>query len=190
MVAVTKPKVVWQIQTQHVTLQPDWRALVEERLQRLEERYPELIRVHVTLKHGRHHVHGTEEVDIVATCSGATLRAAKQEETMRDAIHAALDVLERELAAHHEARRHFGKVPGARASGTIARLFTDRGYGFILTENGEEIYFHRNSLSGLEFVSLGLGRPVELEIEHGARGLQASRVFPAGEHGDVTRPSR
>jgi ribosomal subunit interface protein len=180
-VAVTKPKVVWQIQTQHVTLQPDWRALVEERLQRLEERYPELIRVHVTLKHGRHHVHGTEEVDIVATCSGATLRAAKQEETMRDAIHAALDVLERELAAHHEARRHFGKAPAPRAPGTIARLFTDRGYGFILTDNGQEVYFHRNALHELDFVSLGLGLPVQIEIEHGPRGPRASRVLPVGE---------
>jgi len=174
-------KVASQIQTQHVTLQPDWRALIEERLRRLGERYPRLIRVHVTLKHGRHHAKGTEEVDIVATCPGATLRAAKQEESMRDAIHAALDALERELVAHHEARRHFGKAPGPRASGTVARLFTDRGYGFILTENGEEVYFHRNALHELDFVSLGLGFPVELEIEHAARGPQASRVFPVGE---------
>ena len=171
----------FRIQTRHVTLQPDWRALIEERLRRLADRHPKLSHVHVTLKHGGHHLRGTEEVDIVATCPGATLRAAKREENMRDAIHAALDVLERELAAHHEARRHFGKAPGPRASGTIARLFTDRGYGFILTENGEEVYFHRNALHEFDFASLGLGLPVELEIEHGARGPQARRVFPVGE---------
>jgi ribosomal subunit interface protein len=170
-----------EIQTQHVDMQPEWRTILDERLTRLGERYPELIRVHVTLKHGRHHRSGAEEVDIVANCAGATLRAAKQEEVMRDAVHASLDALERELAAHHEARRHFGKPPGPRPSGTVVRLFTDRGYGFIVVDGGEEVYFHRNALQELDFESLRVGLPVELEIERGDRGLQASRVFPAGE---------
>ena len=170
-----------EIQTQHVDLQPEWRALIDDRLSRLLERYPTLIRVHVTLKHGRHHLHGAEEVDIIATCPGATVRAAKQEEEMRDALHAALDVLERELAAHHEERRHFGKPPGPRPSGTIARVFKDRGYGFIVTDAGEEIYFHRNALHELDFASAQPGLPVEFEIERGRRGPQASRVFPVGE---------
>jgi ribosomal subunit interface protein len=110
------PEVSHRIQTQHVALQPEWRALIEERLARLAERYPELIRVHVTLRHDRHHRSGVEEVDILATRAGRTLRAAKQEETMRDAIHAALDAVERELAAHHEAHR----PRGTRVPGTIA----------------------------------------------------------------------
>ena len=135
----------------------------------------------MTLKHGRHHLRGVEEVDIVATCPGATLRAAKQEEEMRDAVHAALDALERELTAHHEERRHFGKAPGPRTSGTIARLYTDRGYGFIRTDDGEEVYFHQNALHELNFASLPLGLPVELDIEPGEQGPQASRVFPVGE---------
>jgi ribosomal subunit interface protein len=170
-----------EIQTQHVEMQPEWSALIDERLARLAERHPELIRVHVTLKHGRHHQHGADEVDIVATYPGATLRAGKEEEEMRDALHAALDVLERELAAHREQRRHFGKAPGPRASGTIASLFTDRGYGFIRTDEGEEVYFHQHALHELDFASLALGLPVELEIEQGEQGLQASRVFPVGE---------
>jgi ribosomal subunit interface protein len=170
-----------EIQTVQVEMQPEWRALIEDRLARLGARYPELIRVHVTLKHGRHHRVGTEEVDIVANCAGATLRAAKEEERMRDAVHAAIDALERELVTHHETRRHFGKAPGARPSGVIASVFTDRGYGFITTEGGEEVYFHQNALHELDFASLRLGLPVELELEQGERGLQASRVFPVGE---------
>jgi|SRR5688572_11950168 ribosomal subunit interface protein len=170
-----------EIQTQHVVMQPAWRTIIEERLARLAGRYPHLIRVHVTLKHGEHHLHGTEEVDIVATCPGATLRAAKQEERMPDAVHAALDAIERQLVAHHEERRHFGKAPGRRPSGTIARLVPDQGYGFIRTDEGEEVYFHRNSLHELDFAQLHPGFPVELELERGKRGQQASRVFPVGE---------
>ncbi len=170
-----------EIQTQHVEMQPEWRALIDDVLARLVARYPDLIRVHVVLRHGRHHEHGLEQVDVVATCPGATLRAAKQEEAMRDAVHAALGALEREVAAHHERRRHFGKAPGARPAGTVAQVFTDRGYGFIAADDGEEVYFHRNSLHELAFEALRVGLPVEFELERGAHGLQASRVFPVGE---------
>jgi ribosomal subunit interface protein len=170
-----------EIQTMQVEMQPELRALIDERLARLGARYPELIRVHVTLKHGRHHCAGTEEVDVVANCAGVTLRAAKQEERMRDAVHAALDALERELVTHHETRRHFEKAPGARPAGVISSVFTDRGYGFITTAEGEEVYFHQNALHELDFASLRRGLPVELELEQGEGGVQASRVFPVGE---------
>jgi ribosomal subunit interface protein len=170
-----------EIQTRDVQMQPTWQALIDERLARLAERYPRLIRAHVTLKHGRHHLHGLEQVDIVATYPGATLRAAKEEEDMRAALHAALDALERELAEYHDERRHFGKAPGPRPAGTVVRVFHDRGYGFIRTEAGEEIYFHRNALHELDFGSVAPGLPVEVDVERGERGLQASRVFPVGE---------
>lgn len=94
-----------EIQTQHIEMQPEWRTLIEDRAARFAERYPELIRMHVTLRHGAHHRSGVEEVDIVATVAGTTLRAAKEEERMRDALHAALDVIARQLASHHEQRR-------------------------------------------------------------------------------------
>jgi ribosomal subunit interface protein len=94
-----------ELQTRDIAMQPEWRALIEQRLARLADRYPKLTRVHVTLKHGRHHLHGVEEADIVAACAGATVRAAKEEDQMRDAVHAALDVLESQLAVHHEQRR-------------------------------------------------------------------------------------
>jgi ribosomal subunit interface protein len=172
-----------EIQTQHVEMQPEWRTLIEERLARLAERYPKLIRVHVTLKHGPHHAHGAEEVDIVATYPRATLRAGKREEGMRDAVHAALEALERQLAEHRDEQQRFGTGFGARASGTIERLFADRGYGFIQSEAGEEVYFHRNALRELDFATLELGLPVSIEVEQGSHGLHATRVFPMGEHG-------
>ncbi len=170
-----------EIQAQHVDMQPEWRRLIDERLAALGERYPELIRAHVTLKRGRHHRQGVEQVDVLANAAGRTLRASKQEEDMTAALHAALDSIERELAAHHEQRRHFTKVPGPRPQGTVATIFSDRGYGFIRTAEGEEVYFHRGSLHELDFDSLTIGMPVELEVEEGERGPQASRVFPVGE---------
>ncbi len=86
-----------------------------------------------------------------------------------------------QLTAHHEERRHFAKSLGPRPQGTIATLFPRRGFGFIRTGDGEDVYFHRDALHELAFGSLALGLPVELEIEQGRRGPQASRVFPVGE---------
>ena len=71
--------------------------------------------------------------------------------------------------------------PGPRPSGTIARVFKDRGYGFIVTDAGEEVYFHRNALHELDFASLQRGPARGTRDRARQRGPQASRVFPVGE---------
>jgi len=43
------------------------------------------------------------------------------------------------------------------AKGTIRRLITDRGFGFVKTEQEEDLFFHRNDLEGVEFEK-GQGR--------------------------------
>jgi len=50
--------------------------------------------------------------------------------------------------------------------GTIARLM-DRGFGFIKTEDGTDLFFHRNELDGVEFNSLREGQEVEFEKGQG-----------------------
>ncbi len=60
--------------------------------------------------------------------------------------------------------------------GTIRRLM-DRGYGFIKTEQEEDLFFHRNDLEGVEFASLNEGQEVEFEKGKGRDGRpQAVRV--------------
>ena len=60
--------------------------------------------------------------------------------------------------------------------GTIRRLM-DRGYGFIKTEEEEDIFFHRNDIEGVEFSSLREGQEVEFEKGKGRDGRpQAVKV--------------
>ena len=47
------------------------------------------------------------------------------------------------------------------AKGTIKKLISDKGFGFILTEEGKDLFFHRNQLQGLEYSSLKEGQEVE-----------------------------
>ncbi len=57
--------------------------------------------------------------------------------------------------------------------GTIRRLM-DRGFGFIKTEQEEDLFFHRNSLEGVEFNSLSEGQEMEFEKGQGRDGRPAA----------------
>ncbi len=57
--------------------------------------------------------------------------------------------------------------------GTIKTL-TDRGFGFIKTEQEGDIFFHRNVLEGVEFNSLSEGQEVEFEKGQGRDGRPAA----------------
>jgi CspA family cold shock protein len=54
--------------------------------------------------------------------------------------------------------------------GTIARLVRDRGFGFLRTENGTEVFFHSSALPGGLFDTLAEGQTLEFETEPDPRG--------------------
>jgi len=63
--------------------------------------------------------------------------------------------------------------------GTINKLISDRGFGFIGAEDGTEVFFHLSSVSGTEFDSLTEGQTVEFEIDDApsrGKGPRASSV--------------
>ncbi|HEV2418782.1 MAG TPA: cold shock domain-containing protein [Terriglobia bacterium] len=60
--------------------------------------------------------------------------------------------------------------------GTIKRLIRDRGFGFLRTDDGQEVFFHRSALENLDFDGLREGEKVEFELERGNKGLRAIRV--------------
>lgn len=60
--------------------------------------------------------------------------------------------------------------------GTIKRLIRDRGFGFIRSEDGQEVFFHRSALEGLDFDGLREGEKVSFEMERGSKGPRAVNV--------------
>ena len=48
--------------------------------------------------------------------------------------------------------------------GKIQKPIKEKSYGFIQTENGEEIFFHTKNLQGLNSKSIKKGNPVEFDI--------------------------
>ena len=97
-----------EIQSRHVGLDPDWRDLIERLSEGLSAHYPGLLRLHVTVSHGRHHRTGSEEVALLANDDGTPVRVAKVEANVHAAIRAAFQAMEIELARLHPARRRVG----------------------------------------------------------------------------------
>jgi len=60
--------------------------------------------------------------------------------------------------------------------GTIKRIVRDRGFGFIRSADGQEVFFHRTSLQNLDFESLKEGQTVDFEMERGDKGPRAVSV--------------
>ena len=63
--------------------------------------------------------------------------------------------------------------------GTIKKLVSDRGFGFI-AGGGTEVFFHHSVVEGTSFEELSEGQSVVFESEDGgAKGPRATSVKPA-----------
>ncbi len=63
------------------------------------------------------------------------------------------------------------------AEGTIKRL-TDRGFGFIETGSGDDMFFHSSDLEGVSYEELQVGQRVSYTEGHGPKGPRAENVKP------------
>ena len=100
------------------------------------------------------------------------------------AIRDAFDAARRLLEDHVRERRREVKLHAVPDHGRIARLLPAQNCGFILSAEGNEIYFHRNSVTNGGFDKLAVGDGVRFVAQHSesAAGPQASTVVPLGKH--------
>ena len=63
--------------------------------------------------------------------------------------------------------------------GRVSELRPDRDHGFILTSEGAQLYFHRNSVMDGGFDALKRGDPVRFVEALGDTGPTASKVWSA-----------
>jgi len=61
------------------------------------------------------------------------------------------------------------------AEGNIERL-TEKGFGFIRTPSGSDLFFHSTALQGVLFEELRVGQRVEFTQSEGERGPRAEAV--------------
>jgi cold shock CspA family protein/ribosome-associated translation inhibitor RaiA len=155
------------------------RADAEARLEILAAGYGDLLHVHVSGRKTGHHRHGDQEIRISGQAGGRALVATRTRPDLGLALNEAVDAFEREVLRWREKRRDRSRErpPEPPYLGIVDRIFHDAGYGFILTDGGEQVYFHRNAVKeGLDFDRLQEADRVALNVEMGREGVQATTV--------------
>ena len=156
---------------------------IEDRIMRLERVFDGIIscRVVVELPHKNRQQGNLFNITLDIKVPGETIvinrlpgRDHAKEDVyvaMRDAFNSAQRKLEDYTSKRHRNVKTHEEAPRGR----VVKMFHEEGYGFLVTMDGREIYFHRNSvLSG--FDKLELGTEVRFIEGKGDEGPQASTV--------------
>ncbi|HVV95222.1 MAG TPA: HPF/RaiA family ribosome-associated protein [Hyphomicrobiales bacterium] len=132
---------------------------------------PPVVRIEITLPGRR---------PIVVAHEPERLKNRFQNPTLRQAIAASFNLAERQLVDVKEQIQRRGKIGAHDAEnqflGEVADLVPAEDHGFILTQEGGLLYFHRNSLLSGDFDSLRRGTPVRYVEEVGDTGPIAAKV--------------
>jgi cold shock CspA family protein/ribosome-associated translation inhibitor RaiA len=163
-------------------LSEDDKAEAEGRLYALAEGHSDLIDIRLTAREKGHQLNGDREVRIACEARGREIVASRSQSDLGVALHDVLDVFEREVrkVRQRQSDRRTQRPSGPPHLGIIDRIFREEGYGFLLTDAGEKVYFHRNAVHGrLDFEGLAEGDRVGLDLEAGDEGLQATTVVEA-----------
>lgn len=65
-------------------------------------------------------------------------------------------------------------------AGTVKKVVSDRGFGFITADDGKDYFFHRSDVQPpLDFDHLSGGERVQFEVQQGPKGPRASQVRAA-----------
>ncbi len=62
------------------------------------------------------------------------------------------------------------------ATGKVKWFNDQKGFGFISSEKGKDVFVHHTVIEGQGFKTLQDGETVEYEVEEGPKGSKATRV--------------
>ena len=181
-----------QITFRHMDSSEAVAARIRERAGELERFFDRIIscRVVVECRHPRRRQGNLFRVRVDLKIPGREIAVGRDpaahqaHEDIYVAIRDAFDAARRVLEDHVRERRGEMKTHTVPDHGRIVRLLPEQNGGFILSADGNEIYFHRNSVANSGFDKLAVGDEVRFVAQHSesAEGPQASTVVPLGKH--------
>lgn len=65
-------------------------------------------------------------------------------------------------------------------TGTVKWFNSEKGYGFISQDNGDDVFAHFSAIQGDGFKTLEEGQTVQFDVENGQKGLQAANITVIG----------
>jgi ribosomal subunit interface protein len=173
-----------EISFRNVDPTPTLRAQLDDEIARLERFFDGITTCHVMVevRNPRRREGNLYHVRIEVRVPGTELvvsrdpPAEQKREELPVAITEAFSAMIRQLEDYVRKLRGKVKAHDTNPVGKVATLFPYEGYGFIETPEGDEVYFHRNSVLGGAFDRLEVGSRVRFALEEGLEGPQASTV--------------
>jgi ribosome-associated translation inhibitor RaiA/cold shock CspA family protein len=169
---------------------PAVEADIQKRVAKLEKINDGIIscRVSVESLHNQHKTGNTYEVHIELHLPGKTLVVSREPHHIKE-NHARGDVLtsvrdafkaaEAQLRSFSKKRQGEVKPHAAPFQGRVSEIHRDKDFGYLTTNEGELLYFHRNSVMNGDFDKLELGEQIQFVESLGDTGPTASKVWSA-----------
>ena len=181
-----------QITFRHMDTSDAVAARIRERAAELERFFGRIMscRVAVECRHPRHRQGNLFRVRVDLKVPGRNIVVGRDpaahhaHEDVYVAIRDSFDTTRRLLEDYVREARGDVKLHAVPDHGRVARLLPEQNCGFILGADGNELYFHRNSVANGGFDKLALGDEVRFVAQRAesAEGPQASTVVPLGKH--------
>ncbi len=160
--------------------------LIEEKVEKLNRVCGHLVRCRVVIEQPQKHQRSgspyavriettlpPEHVVVVKREAGEGNMHDPLSTVIRDAFNAA----ERKLKSQvHKQRGEIKRHDEDQVQAVVTRLFPEEGYGFLITPDEKEVYFHKNSVLHNRFNDMREGTGVRYQEELGEKGPQASTV--------------
>lgn len=172
-------KVPLEISARKVKLTDDVETLIREKAKKLDTFHDGIIscRVMVEVPHRSQRKGVSYLVRIDITVPGGELVVKRDpDKDLHVAITNAFEAAERQLKTHASKQRGEVKRHEEKPAARISKLFREDGYGFLMTSDGREIYFHENAVLNGRFTDLEIGAEVTFVENMGDEGPQASSV--------------
>ena len=154
-------------------------AKIHEKAAKLDKYFSRIMSCRVVVEESQRRQHQGKlfSVHIDLTMPGKELAVTREEnEDPYVAVRDAFSTAARRIEEHARQSRGEVKTHETPPIGRIIRIFPDQAYGFIITPDQREIYFHRNSVLNDDFSALKFGAEVSFIEEQGKEGPQAARV--------------
>ena len=175
---------------------PEWaKDDIQARVDKLNKLYERLVGVRVRVQRPNKLTKGNPyEITIELSMPGEDIVVSKEphharekyaDPDLRTVIRDGFKAAERQLKERKRVMGGEVKPHDAPFLGQITQLNPGEDFGFLLTNTGAQLYFHRNSVMNGDFDGLKQGDPVHYVETTGDTGPTASKVWlanPAGQN--------
>lgn len=165
--------------------------VVQNRIEKIEQFFSRIVRceVAISLPHRHRHADRLYHIQIRIFLPGddiiVTRKPAQNEAhrdiyvAIRDSFNAAERLLRekaRSLRGRNKARQSQAHLLEGQKIGKISKIFYNDGFGFLITNDGREFYFNKNSILNKKFEVLEIGQKVRFLEELGEKGPKVTSM--------------